>query len=842
MLAGTGSGDDAHSGIGVGLGVFELILRALADRPEAVADLDRLVQRLQATDQGRAVLPDGFDALWPVVMAAQGKLSKAGTAVSRAVFDAAPVLAGLKGFQRDTVEHVVDRFYGRDPTRRFLVADQTGLGKTLVARGVIARAIEALDHEKSVKRIDIVYVCSNSEIAQQNISRLDVTGDPHLPFASRLTLLAKHSRQLTHAGGRFTKPVNLISFTPGTSFEMGWQTGKAEERALLFLLLEQFTDITNGFRRRAALNLLRGQVSQHDRFLAIVKQLERDLAGDIDTTVAQAFRKVAQRQGLLREFTGLVDEMGRRQTVPEELRSATRTLTGRMRAQLARVSVRTLEPDLVILDEFQRFRHLLDEGTEAGELAHHLFDYGQARVLLLSATPYKPFTFAEEGDDDHYRDFLQTLTFLANGCGGVDTTRVTADLESYRQAAITGKSVGPLTESLHSQLLRVMCRTERPGAGAGGMLNELATPAAPLGGDDLLGYVALRDVARAVKGQASIDYWKSAPYFINFCDGYQLGDRINDAVADSDKWARLKPLLRRTQHLDRRALRDFERLDYGNARLRRLAADTIEVGWWQLLWVPPSLPYLTPGGPYAKPFAAAVTKRLVFSSWAATPTAVASLLSYEADRQIAADSRLTENTPAARRRIATRLAYSLDRERPQAMTTLALFWPMPGLAKLADPLRIAREAGGSVDNAAAERIVAKNIAAELPSGDVRPGAGSEAWYWTAALRWQDSLPADVVDERDLARRALSGGSDDEDETDDPRGLSAHIERALETRRTDTQPAGAPPRDLADTVAALALHRRGSRRGFPCAVRHPQTAVRSGQPGGNNARAEALSER
>ena len=57
--------------------------------------------------------------------------------------DTNAVLSGLKGFQRDTVEYAFERLYlAPDSTRRFLVADEVGLGKTLVARGVIAKAIE----------------------------------------------------------------------------------------------------------------------------------------------------------------------------------------------------------------------------------------------------------------------------------------------------------------------------------------------------------------------------------------------------------------------------------------------------------------------------------------------------------------------------------------------------------------------------------------------------------------------------------------------------------------------------------------------------------------------------
>ena len=82
-------------------------------------------------------------------------------------FTAAPALAGLKDFQKNTVEYVFKRLYGDDPTSRFLVADEVGLGKTLVARGIIAKTIEHL--QDSVGRIDIVYICSNATIAWQNI-------------------------------------------------------------------------------------------------------------------------------------------------------------------------------------------------------------------------------------------------------------------------------------------------------------------------------------------------------------------------------------------------------------------------------------------------------------------------------------------------------------------------------------------------------------------------------------------------------------------------------------------------------------------------------------------------
>ena len=99
--------------------------------------------------------------------------------------DVAAVMRGLKDFQRDTVEYVYQRlFLDGDNQRRFLIADEVGLGKTLVARGLIAKAIDNL-WDKKKDRIDVVYICSNASIARQNINRLNVTGEENFEIASR---------------------------------------------------------------------------------------------------------------------------------------------------------------------------------------------------------------------------------------------------------------------------------------------------------------------------------------------------------------------------------------------------------------------------------------------------------------------------------------------------------------------------------------------------------------------------------------------------------------------------------------------------------------------------------
>lgn len=48
--------------------------------------------------------------------------------------------------------------------------------------------------------------------------------------------------------------------------------------------------------------------------------------------------------------------------------------------------------------------------------------------------------------------------------------------------------------------------------------------------------------------------------------------------------------------LDPANIRRYRKIDPGNAKLRALLDDVIERGAWQLLWIPPSLAYYTPGG------------------------------------------------------------------------------------------------------------------------------------------------------------------------------------------------------------------------------------------------------
>ena len=195
------------------------------------------------------------------------------------------VLPGLKGFQRATVEYAFHRLYlAPDSTRRFLVADEVGLGKTLVARGVIAKAIDHL--WEGIDRIDVVYICSNAQIADPERTPAPDRRRGSSSTADRLTLLP------TAIGSLRQQKVNYLAFTPGTSFDMKRRLGRREERALLYHLVQRVwpdprvrtEEPVPGQRRRTSTGWRR--------------QLDGSASGDqIDPDLARGIRPAAAAGG-----------------------------------------------------------------------------------------------------------------------------------------------------------------------------------------------------------------------------------------------------------------------------------------------------------------------------------------------------------------------------------------------------------------------------------------------------------------------------------------------------------------------------------------------------------------
>jgi hypothetical protein len=707
------------------------------------------------------------------------------------------ILGRLRDFQRRTVEYVFQRMYlDQEPATRFLVADEVGLGKTMVARGIIAKTIRHLE-EKGIQRIDIVYVCSNAAIANQNLNRLNVYGNRHFAMATRLTLLPAHLKGLK------ANRINFVSFTPGTTFDLKSGGGVMAERRVLYRMLRDDFDLS----RTGLLNLLQATAGK-DRWRTYAEQpieLDRDLE--------RAFhRELRQDRELLTKLREATEDFHRYRDFTSEESSRRYRMISKLRRTLARACVGALEPDLVILDEFQRFKQLLHGDDEAAQLAQALFQHPGARVLLLSATPYKMLTLHHETDEDHYEDFHRTLEFLLGSKTAV--AEVVSNLEKFRRA-LHGLDPGSETDAdsvrsaIESALRSVMVRTERVPATEkhDAMLSEPPV-AASLQVADLKQAILVDRVARALKSWDAIEYWKSSPYLLNVMKEYELkrhlreqGKRPSQELIDALVQGR-DQLLRRG-HFER-----YRELEPANGRLRSLLDATVNRGQWGLLWVPSSLPYWQPAGPYAGQ--QSMTKALVFSAWQVVPDAIALFCSYEAERlMLGQDHDRPRYSSLLKSRKALLRFSSSPEDRLAGMPVLCLLYPSVALASEVDPLSIALGWGGSdgpslewVKGRARERIaIMLHQTGRWPTPP--HGREDQRWYWAALAlldaRFAPWMKAWCASTDSDGWRQM--GVNDKEEASS--GFARHVDFFAEffNGRADL---GRAPEDLLEVLAEVAL--------------------------------------
>ena len=711
------------------------------------------------------------------------------------------ILPGLKPFQQATVEHAFDRLFDPKGSGRFLVADEVGLGKTMVARGVIAKTIDRLQAE-GIDRIDVIYVCSNQVIARQNISKLNVLGEEHDAVLDRVTMLPAHLKDLSRRKrGQTGSKVNLIPLTPNTSLDLRSNVGAARERVMLwYLLAEHFGP--RYMNRTGPRRVLQGpcrDLDSLDWYIHHSIQEPDRLNRGLVRTFLRALGRDGRAQGdksLLGRFQFLSTAFTRK--IKPELRQEATQLVGEMRRLLAKSCIDALEADLVILDEFQRFRNLLDPENPQSELAQLLFGQETAKVLMLSATPYKMLTQGvDDPDEDHHRDFLATLRFLYNGReGGGEVEQCRKALKELRSGlreidTKEGKDrARAAKEALEASLRKVMSRTERlvSGQDRNGMIELVHSSDGNLTRRDVEGFADLDRIARTIGHPDITEYWKSSPYPLNFMDGYVLSEKFEER-AKSEPDARP-----RTGVLNSDRFRRFDPIDMGNPKLRALKQDTIDTGMWKLLWLPASMPYYRPGKPFSR-IDGCATKRLIFSAWNVVPRAIACLLSYEADRNLVGlgTAKERENTPEGR-------ASSSAPLRPDSVTAFAFLYPSISLARLVDPLQIAREHGADLTCTQMIRHAESRLRSRLtPITEGHAGSGRDSgWYAAAALLLDSAEGSNPVDwlASENARQALSARSEGS------RAWAEQLDRAM--RVVEGGELGLPPGNLIRMLALLSL--------------------------------------
>jgi hypothetical protein len=544
----------------------------------------------------------------------------------------------------------------------------------------------------------------------------------------------------------------------------------------------------------------------------------------------------------LTAFLNIVDGHSRKR-----LKEGCHHLCRLLREQFIDCCLPYVDADLYILDEFQRFRDLIDEDidSEQADIARRVFNQKKkTRVLLLSATPFKAFTGQEELErgEDHYKDFGRVLKFLLSH----EEERI-AQYESHRRALYdqildlrsdTIESISSIhRDEVQSVLRSVICRTERHSVSADP--NALIADAwkrpdheIPFSSGDIENFRATDRIACALGridylAAKPIEYCKSAIFPLSFLDRYKLKEEL--------KKHQEHPEIQRALLQNPEAWLDAQRIDSyewsiekcgsgpTNAKLTMLLNQAVGPHGSKLLWVPPSLPYYDLEDAFAGTIG--FSKTLLFSSWVMVPRMVSALISYEVEKQTVANSATVDSTEDEPRTYFT--SESKNRKRHPApqirfqrrfkgkgiqlanMSNFTLTYPSQTLVDIIDPIENLR---GSRSLDELRKTTAESIREKINTANIsqfsNPDGEPDRWYWAAPLlldKANDDFRAETEAWFSNPEIFLTKADSQDEDNEDNGAKGKHIEFL---RKCFEDPEliglGPMPIDLVEILADLAL--------------------------------------
>ena len=563
-----------------------------------------------------------------------------------------------------------------------MIADEVGLGKTVVARTIVAELMKG-------KRTPLVvfYVASNLNIAHQNRAKLleilDIEADQKAAAApaDRLTLAANPAKRPRH------ERLHLYTLTPDTSVPLYRRRGgfgRMEERALIFRLLSrrfptldtrEFWKFCKGTQAGDA--GWRWALEQQEAIIG-VREIQDAFINALDDLVRDKILNLPNVDP--ESIAGAVDQISKSR------------LMGCLRTALALAAFRCLHPDLIIFDEFQKFRPLLINPKPKPNKPKVVPDpltlamrgglkRSDPALLLLSATPYRPYSTRQEEREGFspHAEFFELIKFLF-GPESNEPPKIEKGLLEFGDQILSKEPasgrLAALKLEIESRLRPVMSRTERADLVSASPSFPTNHPASEILPDDLrvFKHFVARLRGASKRGRRKFDlmsfavpFWLSIPYPIQM-----LGQRyIAWRLASKRNRRRNEPVLRQA-HRDK--LEIPSTLPHPQLRVLSKIVDSPRLA---LPWVAPSLPWWNLQGPWAGP-GASEGKLLIFSRFKAVPTAIASLLSFKLEASFA--HRLRRNYRLAGK--AQPLQFKDDRP-----SLPALFFPSPTLIAFTDPRR-----------------------------------------------------------------------------------------------------------------------------------------------------------
>jgi hypothetical protein len=417
-----------------------------------------------------------------------------------------------KDFQRYSAEAIYEKLFGKhSKSDHFLLADEVGLGKTVITKQLIDR----LCKKNPDKKIHVYYVCNNLTLSDQNRKRLvpddlkknnEKWEELFLVNVDRLSLLPKEE------GGDEKKGLKIFSLTPQTSLRIDRMRGNRAEKELISNILSfnknvDYKEFIHSFCRGSLKHPLQ-VYNCNEQMKEISKQLFKTNFPESNKDQGDLKKKEDSLQEILdRLYTDWYQKLTKKkkEMLQESIisncatsdSSHVNTLVSfneifdhphikKWRSHIIKMIVCELSLfnfrvdisdqtdiiNLIVLDEFQRFDDILAIKDNANSIASAMFK--NSKVLIVSATPYRAYS---EKPNQHYEEFKRVLKFLFEGFRDdkpddhVKKTiflldKYSEDLSEYfehdeDQKKILKNSILDKKYEIEESLKSVMVRTER---------------------------------------------------------------------------------------------------------------------------------------------------------------------------------------------------------------------------------------------------------------------------------------------------------------------------------------------------------------------------------------------
>lgn len=354
-------------------------------------------------------------------------------------------------YQKRAIRRIVDSYMGECTSGRFLLADEVGLGKTIIARGVIrclmckllereiaGKSGEQIKNEADYYYFNVIYICSNTNIAKQNEEKLGLGKNEDEGWTNRASCLSwkvfnsskyevefqavlqdyykvygnDHTYESLDRVKALETRLRILPMTQRTSIDIKGR-GKVEEREYLYGLILAFSDHEKNKDFTKLRELYRTKCESDEEFNKACSII-RDSCNGAEYEIENFYN------------TWQIVRKG-----------------------FAEITVDWLDCGLVIMDEFQNFKEIIGQASDDEEsIIRKVLEQesdGEDRnpyVLMLSATPFRMYMSKNADQDETDTDTAGTenasiydvCRFLEKGGGTNGMSVISSSLEAYKTA------------------------------------------------------------------------------------------------------------------------------------------------------------------------------------------------------------------------------------------------------------------------------------------------------------------------------------------------------------------------------------------------------------------------